>query len=189
MRVRRRRALIVLAVVLALASCASEPAEQVPLWEHLLRDPPGLEVDPPQSLDELVEESELGVRGSIAKVRKGPTDRYDSGDPQVGVVESRSEILELDVTEVLSGEAPETVKVWLTAPIDDRRIELVLPEAEYLWFLTTERSVGDLYLTSSLAGIIRETPTGLGTLRDPAVGHVVPDGVRTLDELAALVRD
>src|SRR5690554_8229397 len=84
MRVRRRRALIVLAVVLALASCASEPAEQVPLWEHLLRDPPGLEVDPPQSLDELVEESELVVRGSIAKVRKGPTDRYDSGDPQVG---------------------------------------------------------------------------------------------------------
>lgn len=177
-----------LAVVLALAGCAHEPAEQVPLWDHLLRDPPGLEIDPPQTLGELVEDSELVLRGSIAKVRSGPTDRYDSDDPQVPDLELRSAILEVDVTEVLRGEAPRTVKVRISAPIDDRGLELVLPDEEYLWFLTTEGSFGDLYLTTSLAGVVRETAGGLETLRDPAAGHVLPDGVRTLDELAALAR-
>ncbi|NLF06164.1 MAG: hypothetical protein GX593_14360 [Actinomycetales bacterium] len=119
--VRRRGTLIVLAVVLALAGCAHEPAEKVPLWEHLLSDPPGLEADPPQSLAELVDYSELVVRGSVVKVRKGPTERYGSGDAQAGIQESRS-------------------------------------------------------------------PLGLETVRDPAAGHVLPDGVSSLDDLAALLR-
>ena len=142
------------------------------------------EVDPAESLDELVSRSTLIVRGSIADLAAGPVDVYELDE---GKVSMPSTILTVKVSKVVVGTAEGEVRIWLSQENPSVSGVETVPSAEFLWFLRPSDSFG-LFHTTTLAGVIGADSTGaLVTFRDRSAGEgIIPPGTRELSEVEDL---
>lgn len=144
----------------------------------------GAELNPAESLDELVSRSTLIVTGLVSKVTPGPVDVHEPGERDVA---SPSTILTIAVSGVIAGTPADEVKVWLSQENPSTSGVESLPADEFLWFLRPSDEPG-LFHTTTLAGVIGVDSTGaLVAFRDRGTGEdIIPPGVNELLELERL---
>lgn len=187
----RSRAAALLTSMLFVGACQSPPSgSDLDLWGALRSGPHGLEVDPPSTVADIASSAEVVLKGRVVGVEPGPTREFPSGDPQTEALIIPSVFLEVEVSEVLAGEAGRNVRVWFsTSPHETvKEAAANLPGGEYLWFLTSRHSVDGALLLVSRMGVIGDERGAFGMPLEPEVGRqLLPEGVDTLDELVDLV--
>lgn len=183
--------IISLSAAIVLAGCsapapAADPATLAQLWSTSTTTSVS-EVDPADSLDELVSRSTLIVRGTVAAVEAGPIDVYEMPDQ---TDTKTSSLITVDVSSVVRGAAPgDTVVVWVSDALAAVPAERAALQGEALWFLRPSELDG-VFHTSTRAGVIGPSDRGrLEALRDPGLSSaVVPSAVRDLSGLEQAVR-
>jgi hypothetical protein len=150
---------------------------------------PALEVDPPQSLDDLVDKAEVIVVGPIEEVAAGPEriDRLPEGD-----IVNESTVLTVRVDRTLKGQAGETIRVWMSGPAQGPTATKILGTESTTWFLEPS-DVEGLDIMVSQLGVVGPNDQGrVVTLRSPEETPVIVDQAvasdpeRFIDKVAAL---
>lgn len=137
------------------------------------------EVDPALSFDDLTEKSTVIVRGPVmaaAGVRE--VDGRVVVAPADG--DQTSSLLTVRVEERITGEAGDTVRVWVAGPAPTAEP----PTESYLWYLMPA-DTPDALFTVSRSGVIGPDAGGtLSTVMVPGDGEfILPDGAVTLADV------
>ncbi len=167
----------------ALGACSSgsdEPLSSADLWSGI-----GVTTafaDEPESLEQVVRDASFVVKARISKIRKGPDTVHDTSD---GRVSQPSLLVDLDVSEVLDGTAPEKITVHFALITGEISATENPPADEYIWFLEPS-GVEDYYMTTSFAGVVAEIDGEVTTPRDPGSSVLDPSWENLEDVEGAL---
>lgn len=164
---------------IGLVGCATQAP--VDFWDALSVH--AQEVDPPESLDEPVDDSPTIVQGRITAVIDVPpaVSGVPAADPVAGLV--------VEVTEQLAG-SPVGATITVVRPREPAvplsRVGASVPRGELIFFLEPA-GYGDYFGTTSDLGVIGEVGGRPTTVTDPARGQeILPVGL-SLAQLADAV--
>lgn len=172
--------------LLLMTGCASgaETLSSEEFWTGIQIN--GLEVDPPEDVEELVDQSELVVTGTIVDVTRGPVE--EAGFDEYAPIAQ----LSVKVDQVLAGETGEsTLKVIVARQelVSVEELAESIPKVPITMFLM-DAGYADYYSPSARIGIVAENGDGtLETVRDPESSDVLTREVGTQAELEELVEN
>lgn len=173
---------IVVCVALVAAGCSSPGSEE--FWCATSID--ALEADQPTSAAQLVDRSEVVVRGTITDVEEGPIDHPAYAGDDFPIV-----ALEITISEVVGGSFPgDTIKVIMPREptVSVESMKSMMPSEEVLVFVV-HSGVEDYYATFSDLSVVTTINDKMETVLDPSATEVVTGDSDTFDEVVDGVED
>ncbi len=173
---------IAVSIALVVAGC-STPGSQG-FWNATSID--ALEANQPTSATELVDRSEVVVRGTVTDVEEGPIDNPAYAGDSFPIV-----ALEITIAEVIEGTVPgDTINVIMPREptVSVESMKSMMPSEEVLVFVV-HSGVEDYYATFSNLSVVTTVNDKVETVLDPVVTAVVTGDSETWDEVVDVVKD
>ncbi|MCB2411691.1 hypothetical protein LGT39_02365 [Demequina sp. TTPB684] len=179
---RVKHGAIAVSIALLLAACSSPGSPD--FWGATSID--GLEANQPTSVAELVDRSEVVVRGVVTDIEEGPIDNPAYAGDDFPIV-----ALEITIAEVVEGSFPgDTIKVIMPREptVSVASMKSTMPSEEVLVFVV-HSGVEDYYATFSDLSVVTTINDNVQAVLDPVATEVVTRGTGTWEDVVDLVKD